>query len=155
MAVRSELSPPVNPLEILRPYPSGEIELSIGKDRLLIDDKAIVGFGHSRMGVILFVTADRSLHVLTEHTLKTKGLKPNPNHFSGLILTMDLHLPNPEKVFLGEGEYEVQYKGRDVISAYVEVFSTHPFNFERIVITPDDDSNAYLRNVRSSQNQPR
>lgn len=147
MALRTELLRPVNPYEVRRPHSSEEIELLFRKERLLIDKKIMVGFGHMPYGIIAFITADETLPFTTEHFFTRDGLREAKNKTLGVISTADLYLPDREKIFFGIGEYEVQYLGRDAVSAVVKVSSIHPFSFEKVEIARNVNANAYLRTL--------
>lgn len=143
----------VNPYEIIRPHFSEGRRLMLGKThRLIIDNNAIVGFGHAdnKKGVILFATTLTDFPIITEYRLMTGGSldlsKPDLD-----IATLDLYIRPPEKIFLGEKrEYEVRTSGKDAVSLCVQVLCTHEFKLDPLFVGPNSDCNSYLRAIRNT-----
>lgn len=139
----------VNPYETFRPHFSKKITLKLGSQRILLDAKAVVGFGHTdtENGAILFATTNMNYPVLTEYGMYTgKGIKSE----EGLdeIDTLDLFVRVPEKIFLGKGgEFEVIAQERDADSISLQVLSVYSFIPE--VLEYILDYNVYLRDLQA------
>lgn len=142
----------INPYQVKRTESTPDVALLLGKERLLIDRKFIVGFGHRENpetlegdGVIAFITSDESIPIISEWTFTHWGDRASKRTIRGAVSTIDMHLPLPEKIFIANGEYEIHYKGRDRVRATVSVSSSHSFVYEKIWILRDADK--YLKHV--------
>lgn len=135
----------INPYLVERPYSTPTLYTRLGKDNLLVDKKFIMRFGHGYDGpsVVLFITSDKNLKIITELGFAVKGNVGPKSDNPGDVSMLDLKLTLPEKVFLAEGEYEINYLRRDNDKAFFRVSSTHEFSYRRVGIAKDAIS--YLR----------